>query len=228
MSAFVINRQTDGVVILTDGALCTKSDDYKLSSLLSKIWPMPHISTVVCYVGSVNVFSLLVLNHGPEWASFDYMLEVLPRDLEYAATQALSYWPGAGTAVMIAVAGWSDARNRWESYSIGVGGSLPEDEWFVVHPLHPLTYMPSITDEADAIARERANGNGLQYLREIMEQQRLQKLESANGPERGAVFSVGGFIQETYLTKECITTKIAKHWPDAVGFHINPVQADAC
>lgn len=225
MSAFIVNRSSESVVILTDGAACDPANGYVLSSLESKIWPMPHISAVMLWVGSTNIPRLLILYRQKQWTSFDRMLEVLPENLREAAATARERFPDSNATAGVVVAGWSDKRQRFETYSIETHHDEDPSTTPELTELPKLSRCPAFDDAAVLVAQDKA-GNGIECLHELMEMQRREKQVPASTKDQEAIYTVGGFIQQTVLTKDKIETSIVKRWNDVIGMRLDPEQSE--
>lgn len=229
MSGYIVHLVEDGAIILTDGACCAydeKRERYALIWVGQKVWPMPDISAALVFIGAVNVLSF-ACSRARHWKSFDKLCELLPADTQWAAQQAHASHPALGTDCEIGAVGWSESRERWEFNRVIVEGNNifsapPKLE--VSEPDFPLYIQPPLSDEEIAAAVRNNEPGSVGILHDMMHKQRQSKHKARTRPELGDFYTIGGFIQQTTLTRNAIESRIVHRWPDKIGEPLDPLR----
>ncbi|WP_163265596.1 hypothetical protein [Chelativorans alearense] len=229
MSAFLTARMEEQIIILSDGASYRGLDDFAVTGMMSKTLVLPHLTCAMVVRGTANMLLQLNMNHRSTWASFDELVTILPEQADTECDRFHQFYPDRHGIAELAVCGWSESRERFESYSFHM------DSWEEcrdkLEPT-PAIYMAPIPD------RDRVEANGvpvegtirLEGLHRLMQAQRETPHfiglpgDSADACEKG--YCVGMFIEEVTVTHSGILSRIVKRWPDKIGEMIDPF-ADA-
>ncbi len=219
MSAFVVMRLEDRIVVLSDGATYPGYHDFTMTGSISKTYQFPHLSTIMVWRGTQSLVGLLYFKFAHRWNSFDEIIQMIPEHAGEAIGYFHNLWPEAAGAAEIAICGWSNTRSRFETYSFLMDTTVQyqQDPKAI-----PSVYMAPEPD------RDRLVANGLVKdgkvtvtndadLRMLIQSQRETAHymghpgDDADTAAKG--YCVGGFIEELTLTSDAITAKIVQRWP---------------
>lgn len=234
MSGMIMLRGPGGIVVASDGGYYRSNEDYTLTGWLSKPNTYPQISAVTTMVGYSTLDALVRLNCEGEWTSFDVMVE---RFRENVLDQLHNAWRidpyRDGIICLFYLGGYSDARERWETYSIGVNTFLDEFEDGVgeMLPGHAAMTMPAL--DPPSLEKYGIDGQKIDIdwqnpdptLIAMMRSMRAAGgHEGAYGdesdPARWASF-IGAHIEVVNVMRDAIFQKIVWRWPDEVGQRID-------
>ncbi|QIO49635.1 hypothetical protein HA461_20420 [Rhizobium leguminosarum bv. trifolii] len=228
MSAFITLRLDDQVVILTDGAVYPGYHDFTIIGYANKVWTFPHLDMVVAWRGTSDLCGLLLYKKSHKWTSFDMLLRELVEHAEEECDRFGTLWPGRDGACELAVCGWSDDRETFETYSFNMDTNAaickpPQlTEQLYMAPFPDLSCMEALGIAANG----HINITAVDQLKLLMQAQRDTAHymghpgDDADRAERG--HCVGAFIQQTTLSRGHITSTIVKRWPDELGERIDP------
>lgn len=226
MTAVAILRTADGIVVASDG-IAYEAETGNVAGFTSKVILAPEWSAVIAYRGAGGFGQMLRSRLGVEVMNFDTMLAQLPSValplwLEYR----FSYQEDCHFSLLIG--GWSDARQRYETYVLRSERVTFDDgvqEPFTLTPLPSAYLAPTPTTALmrdfgvlEAVARDPIAG----AVRAVCAARRLE-----NAPGEAARFAVGGFVQLTVLTRDAVESRVVHRWPDPIGEPIDPTRGDA-
>lgn len=244
MSAYVAIRKSKAVELLSDAAAC-RSRDGVVMSIASKITIVPGMICAIASKGPmvVHKFGGALEVNSPSSAfgamasvccrTFDEVVDRFDEVLGLVEALARALFPGPHEML---IAGWSESRNRPETYSfmstdsptvwttmaaadrgslqeaqpMVVAGSLPPWERVVAHGWS----MPDDEDRFDP------DVDGLA----ILEAMRHEPMPST-GPHEPEAFRIGGFVELVTVNRDGVSREIIRRWPDRVGMPIVPQRA---
>jgi hypothetical protein len=228
MTAINIIRQRYRVSILTDGAGYTS--DGTLQGHLTKCMTIPHLRTAVATRGSGLLTALFAANFGCVANSFDHLVSIGGAFAEelYDANFA-GICASSETEVEIFIAGWSESNNRPEAYFLCSDDRHGFEPW-QFHPIPqdvtvaPLPSPEELKAGGFDLSMNPANFDPVRHGVMVMEVQRKMKLQPS--PYGDECHIVGAFACLTEITKDGISQKIIKRWPDKMGEMIDPGVAE--
>lgn len=183
-----------------------------------------------------SLFLPLVAQHlGSRFDSFDALVRGAPEAVREAEENFGPIFEHCmlGSGFDLVLVGWSEARDRGETYSL-TSIERPSQPPWVMRDMGNLMLSPF---DADLEPRVAALGRSGRVNMEdpvalgiaIMEEQRGVKAVQAPGyaPAGG----VGGICQMTTLTRDTIETRVVHRWPDRIGKplgqDLTPMQREA-
>jgi hypothetical protein len=208
MTALNVLRQSKAVHIVTDGGRWY--GDGSSGPPGAKTWPLPHLNAIFAARGPALLGAGIVLDFiNTAGASYDEMKINIAGRVRAACNEFRARWTGPDTAIglEIVVAGWSESKGA-DSF-IMTNHSDRGTPPFTIEDIREVLILPatqSILTEFEAgMPAGIASVDDLDAEREavrILEIQRQEKMP------------VGAFAQITTVTRECITTKILRRWPE--------------
>lgn len=233
MSGIFTVAGPESVWIYTDGAGC--HSDGSVAWVGSKILLMPEWPGAIATRGIGALPWMLRLAWSAEVPSLDAALERVVADaLAIGGELALNGYPDPLNWEIV-LAGWSDRRGAFEVWDV-FGRNAPEwtEEQCRAEPalrprqLKGTTAAWPVPDEAILKSLWPSTGSGLspaEMALPVMEAMRRKPYATPHfrGVEQHAI---GGFIQETGIGHDGISTSIIHRWPDVIGERINPFAAE--
>ena len=141
---------------------------------------------------------------------FDPLAESFSGFVESRVRKAPNFSWGAFEVI---IAGWSD---RDDAPAAHVLTGHAKEGW-PAYRCRPVTrFQTPMGDISFRINRADPAGSGLK----LMEEQRRKKFELVGGSK--PVFAIGGFCQHTVVSRDGLSMKILKRWPDKIGQLIDP------
>jgi hypothetical protein len=233
MSIIVAYRTDDAVLVASDGI--ATDDDGVVLGITSKIDYLPEFNAVIGGVGIGSLSTLALFHLRAKYRDFDELLQGIGHDLALATQHLVLLHEAAlpfGSNGTLFVAGWSDARQRFEMYRIGnwekekvlPDGSTETMPAFSLQPIGAHWASARPTQEAarahgvDAPTSEGTNLNdrAVSFVRACRASGSIKDAD-------GHALHVGGFIQVTILERDRCHTEIVHRWPDEIG---KPITAD--
>lgn len=218
MSAMNAFLGADAVHIVTDGAAYNPSG--QTLSVMQKVSILGHLPAIIATRGSCLLTQMAGSAASIGCKSFDALAEDLGGFCKaihetYAAYSDANGEPANYARSDFLIAGWSDSRQRLETYAI----SNAEDGEFAAWRPSLFTgddYLISPdSDDLDWQGIEAEIGNFARCPEiaavRLLEAQRRLVVPGHESPPLGA------FVQVTTLTREGISTRIVKRWPEAAA-----------
>lgn len=229
MTAINMIRQRRRAVILTDGAGYDANGVVR--AFYQKAIAIPHLRAAVAVRGSANAVGVLAAAFGARFTTFDDLVANGGAVAQSVYDEFFAMFTNYGeTEIEIHLAGWSEARNRPETYVM----ASDEAPSLAVMEMLPWTFTeaddcsaaPLPTDEAmaaqglsvSAVERFDPVSDGLRVM-EAQRRTRGSALSRGNGVE---VYCVGGFAMLTEITESGVSQRIIHRWNDRVDELIDP------
>ncbi|MBU4529769.1 MAG: hypothetical protein KUA43_08830 [Hoeflea sp.] len=213
MSAINVFLTDEAAHVFTDGAMYDLDAGGKILGVCSKPLTLPHLNAVIASTGYIYVnYMLMGAICDSRVSSFDELKDHFGAIVKKASAEALKI-PGMPKGLGFfetVIAGWSERADRPQAYAMdrGFGGldaSRPMQTRKVYRkPDHPELPKTKRTEHVEA--------DGLS----LMEDQRRLLFGSHDAPGLEA-HAVGGFCQMTTVTRDGISMKILRRWPDFIG-----------
>lgn len=231
MTALVLMRLDDGILIASDGA--AYRDDGLLHSHATKVALMPEWSCIMggrgigCALSRLYLMLQTFSRNGTGITGFDAVLDALPDLSRFLKQQYDENLPGEQHFSFM-IGGYSERRGAWETYILrsrpnGVGEAPLDGEQpaFTLIPLPNIHLAPLASDEGlTAVGilppRDGPRDPVAEAIRFICAA-RLDKGWSERRLDAPAQHLIGGFVQVTVLTRDSVTSSIAHRWPDLIG-----------
>lgn len=227
MTAINMICQRRRAFILTDGA------GYDVNGVIrgfySKTVTLPHLRAAVAVRGSIFGPALFATEWGARFTSFDDLVKGGGAVAEEVYDRMFTLLTAGGhVEIEIFLAGWSESRNRPETYWMASDDSLSRiaadvPSWMFILA-EPFQVAPMPTEDlliqqgfdVDDIERLDPVTDGLK----VMEAQRLSvgTLSADSGP----VSAVGGFASLTEIREDGVSQRIIRRWNDSIGEKIKP------
>lgn len=216
MTAINVFRHADRVVMLTDSAFLER--DGRLHSPAPKVYAMPHLSAVMAVRG-IRALSMMLADFiSPMAQSYDELSETMPGKLRDLWRPVKKKWeedsragPGGGDFELV-VAGISESSgpNCYALTSTGMNGLRPWERVDLDYAVSPVDGSMGPECVKDLIHRY-ADSAAIS----LMLAQR--NVRTVYGSSELPICTVGGFIQETIVTRQSISTRVIHRWPDVIG-----------
>lgn len=235
MTAIAMVRGNDGVAIATDAA--TYELDGRLQHLMSKVALIPERNCVISARGAAGLTGRLAEAVRHQTFDFDDVLALLG----WEAKKLLDEWrewikPRTEPKhIDLHIAGWSSARERYETYILCSGEKIQTDVNGVLMPLAPwsLTPVPSMfaSPLPDAEVARRFGldydkfSNGYDAAARIVCAVRSESRAFHEGAAAMGCIA-GGWLQMTILKRDFVSTEIIHRWPDVIGEPIDPTRGE--
>ncbi|KRE22565.1 hypothetical protein ASE66_25580 [Bosea sp. Root483D1] len=213
MSACNIIRTDEAIYLFSDGA--SYYGDGTLGAVGQKVSILAHLNCAISCRGPKGFGEELAQAVNDSFGSFDELVESFALAVSnlYAIGREGYALCQTGPEIEVYLAGWSDARNRPESYVV-TSHSLYGPAW-ELQPLGPVAVSPFDADLEARCAALEPSDDIIATGVALIEQQRLVRGSHAGaGP---AVAGVGGFCQVTIIRPQSIQTAIVKRWDDRIG-----------
>lgn len=226
MTALMVAVLDNAVVVYSDGAIHNRSGI--VVGFRQKADIELHLPAIIASRGSgiagLSLRSLMVA-----FGTFDQAVESLAQVMPIAAADGVHHGDDVNLSAMLA--GWSEARQRWEAWNCWLRGN---DLDHLVDGSLQLEQVPRFL--ADPFPdEERLNASGmltdgrLQFdltndgdFITFMEAIRKTPFPVGPGPDAPVGCIVGGFIQKTTLTRDRAETVIIHRWDDEEGRPMSP------
>ncbi|MEN3209812.1 hypothetical protein PUR23_07105 [Methylorubrum populi] len=233
MSGIFTVAGPDSVWIFTDGAGC--NPDGSVAWIGSKILLMPEWPGAVATRGVGALPWMLRLAWASEVSSLDTALERVVADALAIGGHLVANGYHDPLNWEIVLAGWSDQRAAFEVWDV-FGRNAPDwtEEQCCTAPPLTLRQLKGTTaswpvpDEAILKSLWPSTSGGLtpaEMALPVMEAVRRKTYPMPPSKEN-EYHSVGGFIQETGIGHDGISSSIIHRWPDVIGERINPFAAE--
>lgn len=213
MSACNIIKTEDAIYMFTDAA--SYWGDGTLGAVGQKVAILGHQNAAISCRGPKGFGDQIAGMVNCAFASFDELVQDFAVVVESAYECEREQFASCATGpeVEVFLAGWSESRNRPESYVVTSHG-LYGDAWRLI-ALGPVAVAPfdAALDERCA-AMEPSDDIVAAGLALMEEQRKVRGQHAEAGP---AVGGVGGFCQMTVIRPQSIQTAIVKRWDDRIG-----------
>jgi hypothetical protein len=147
--------------------------------------------------------------------------------LAWQKVRALSHPDDRRKRCSVALAGYSEKNQRVMMHVVHEhdGGAAEVEFWpdtpgYITAPGNTPEIVKTFT------ARFSANFDSFDAGRDGVELFETLRRHSKRDSEVGPYHSVGGYLQYTTITREGISSRILKHWPDRTGHRIDPDAPD--
>lgn len=210
MSVVSIINTGNAIHMLTDGGLFKRG---VVELITNKVRIFPHLKSAFAFRSSLGWWSLLIEQAGYSFESFDHVVDGITEFFRDGLNSIAAGRQLHGEELWFC--GWSDERERFEAYGISSHGlrqdvhGVASEPWVltriegnVIVPIDPTFYQrlrafPTNTIEETGVS--------------IAECQRQVIWGNSHGDDE---ILVGGHIQLTTVTKDMISQKILRSWPD--------------
>lgn len=235
MSALNCIRLSDAAVVCTDAAV------YDAEGVIWRIAPkamsMPHLRAVMATRGPALTTPIFAIELGGCYRTFDALVAGVEKDFATLCEKhADTLSEDENPRIEMLLAGWSDERDRPESYMICSGDADVVPAELIGAAIEPLS-MKLMELPADmyspAIPRDVLDRSGLMFgevnvqvdllFRAALELQR--DIRHSNGPGHLARL-VGGFGLIHVVTKEGVNERVICRWDDHLGEPIDIAATD--
>jgi hypothetical protein len=212
VSLVAIIVQAAAVHVLTDGA--GLMPDGKHGGTVVKAMPLPHLNMVVSARGPVMTGLFAGLSLCGAGQSFDQVKERAPD-----VARKINATPGFSAPFEIFAAGFSEADGP-TAWMIGSHSEIADVWPFELVELGNLTVFPLFGPSRIGLLDDLEGPQALDFVDELLEDVRHTPvpLTSKFGGPLGC--SIGHFAQLTTVTRDEISTRIVKRWPDQVGEYL--------
>lgn len=233
MTAINMIRQRGRAIMMTDSA------GYDAGGIVrcfyQKAIAIPHLRAAIAVRGSGDAVALLAAAFGSRFSTFDELVTGGGTVAEEIYDRYFSIMTACGeTEIEVYLAGWSESRNRAETYfafstashnrlHLGVHAwTFHEADEFSVAPLPSDTLLEQAGFRDRSASAVRPDAGGLK----VMEAQRLMQVEPywLKG-DQAECYIVGGFVTLTEITKSGVSQRVIHRWNDAIGEPIKPQSA---
>lgn len=219
MSAMTATACADGVILLTDAAFYNQHTGV-LTGFARKAWQVPRIGAAYSSRGFAGAFKLFELACAAvPYSSWDEFVQRL--DTVWSAFDQFSQAAAPGYFAQIMICGISESRDRSEilwrtnqpkgQYGLDPFQTFVWTDGTVSFGLNTDAFGPEfnpVTDGISAFEIARAEVADLSCGESIV-------------PVLG--HAVGGWMDQTLITRHGIETQTVHTWPDAIGEPIQPV-----
>ncbi len=211
MSALNIIRSTDALTILSDGACY--DDAGVVKGFVSKLLSIAHMPAVVGLCGPVDLLPKLY-GMAFQCSTFDELLT--------AAGEAAPHWRERGEFSLV-IAGYSRARDAFEIYFVpGYNESVEFPAFRLIKVSGNYTLPNPFPEIAEQMKWDMPARDDLDVERDGLQLMECQRRDRSLG-----YHVVGGFVEQTVITRTGIELRIVKWWPDEIGQKIEPERDDA-
>ena len=227
MSAVNIFRQTDAVHVVTDGYAIDDTAEPGTGAYFAvpKVFPLPHLNAVVAARGVLLAPWLMAMCIARSGDSYDAAKQRAVQSARDCAG-SLANLPRGGLFEFY-VAGFSETTGA-DSYCVTSSEATGVPVWQVVD-LGTSSFAPSDQSVLDEMQRGLpANLRTLDDLdpeREGLRVLELQRARHFTGVDSVERMNIGCFAQITTVTRDAITTRILRRWPDEIGKRTGPAPA---
>lgn len=217
MSAIALCNADDSVIIASDG-ICMNPSTGQVLGCVEKIFPIPHLNCVFSHLGAGGVGHEISTAIGYRYRDFDDLLAEF--ELLFSAV-------AGGRGAVVVLAGWSGARQRFESYLIRseAGENLVSVPW-VLTPCESEFWMSQSPSPETAerlgivLTSEEVARDPVGLAARLICAARADSGRQEDGRYGGS----GGFLQIAMVRREGVLTWIAHRWPDTLGQRIDPTR----
>jgi hypothetical protein len=220
-----------GVTLASD-AVCYDGEGI-VRGFVSKVLPIIELNCAVGNVGLGNYAQAFVLRTAQRFLSFDQLLLYSVEEARATFDSMLSMQVVAreaprGTIVLV---GWSDERDRYESYKIhsrerkatnAVTGEMVTFEPWKLHDITAQHWCSNSPKNPDRFGLMDFPQTANDYAARMICASRADSGPAGEGDFEGIPYGVGGFLQMTHVQRGVISTWIAHRWPDEIGKIIDP------
>lgn len=213
MSACNIIKTDEAIYMFTDAA--NYCGDGTLGAVSQKVSILAHLNAAISCRGPRGFAEELAQAINGEFDTFDALVDSFALAVSnfYVVGRGQYELCSTGPEIEVFLAGWSDSRERPESYVVCSHG-LHGEPWTLI-PLGPIAVAPFDADLDARCAALEPSDDIMATGVALMEEQR-----KVRGPHAGAgpsVAGVGGFCQMTVIRPQSIQTAVVRRWPDQVG-----------
>ncbi|KQZ50726.1 hypothetical protein ASD54_10985 [Rhizobium sp. Root149] len=230
MTAINVLRQSKRAYIMTDSA--GYDTEGVVHCFYSKTVTIPHLRAAIAVRGSANAVALIAAALGSRFSTFDDLVVSGGVVAEEIYDHYFAIMTNCGeTELEIYLAGWSEARDRPETYVAfsseapnRVDLNLPpwvfvEIDEFSAAPLPSEDLLQKVGFKDRSVEAVSPLKGGLK----VMEAQRITPLTPRwlRGG-KSHCFVVGGFVTLTEITQSGVSQSVIHRWPDKAGRAIHP------
>ena len=214
MSAINVIKQKAAVHVITDGA--SWYQDRSFGPAAGKAWQLPHLNAVVAVQAGSRLTALMVVDTlNMAGRTYDELksnaLEAIQTALVWRDQVALG--PEPLKVLRIVIAGWSETKGP-DGFIVVRNETGVFETGEVVTTAHTPANQKIVAAIRDAIVPNAPRHDDL-----VPERDGLAMIEVQRRiiDDRSAVPLAGAFAQLTSVTREGITTRILKTWPEDWG-----------
>jgi hypothetical protein len=235
MTAINMLRKRGCAIMMTDSAGYDQSGVVRC--FYQKAIAIPHLRAAVAVRGSANAVALIAAAFGSRFSTFDDLVRGGGAVAEAVYDQFFSAMTQCGeTELEIYLAGWSEGRERPETY-FAFSADAPNrtvqdvDAWtfceaddFTAAPLPSEEMLEKVGFRDRSAEAVRPSAGGLL----VMEAQRKTEVDPRwlrNGHDK--CFVVGGFVTLTEITRAGVSQRVIHRWDDEIDKPIQPAPANA-
>ncbi len=230
MTAINMIRQRRRACILTDGA--GYDSQGIVHGFYQKAVPIAHLRAAIAVRGPALAPVLFAAEFGLRFTSFDDLVALGGRHAETVYDRFFGLLTAGGHVELeIALAGWSESRNRPETYWLASDQSRSESmlgvpawefagaEDFAAAPMPSAELLEEQGFDVDDIESVDPVADGLKVMEA---QRRFVGNLRAVGASDGSVSAVGGFVTLTEIREDGVSQRVIRRWNDRVGEMIQP------
>lgn len=183
--------------------------------------PLPHLRAALAARAPSLFLSLIGQELGSRFESFDALVQhgVEAVRVHVDACAAVFEQCILGSDFDLVIAGFSEKRDRGETYTITSRERASSSAWTMNHcgPEFVSPYNAELQERLNSLAKSplHPGSDPVALGLAVMEEQRGMRGEQAAGHPPAA--GVGGFCQLTTITREAIQTRILRRWNDRIG-----------
>jgi lambda family phage tail tape measure protein len=230
--ALVIDRK-NCIYIASDGI--GYDDDGIAVAIHPKVLTLPHLSAAIASTGCGHFTEAFYSRFGWKLESFDDLVEHAAEWSKIIYGEYVAHY-GVEDSLCFIMAGWSDARERFEAHSVSsYEGSEKAAPW----TLSPLPYIWSsvgLGANGDLASRFGLRWPELDSPGPVngfgMTTRLVCAARARSGPlpddihDSARAFAVGGFLQLTVVERDHVSTAILHRWPDEIGKKVDPLAGE--
>jgi hypothetical protein len=239
MTCIAIVRDTaNGVYIASDG-VCYDDNGIVLG-FDSKVVLIPDWNCVLGSTGAGQFGLAFRQQSALDIHSFDDLIKCVVKRAQAVHQRYVDHY-GFDDRVTLVLAGWSDARQRFETYKLCshedndyADPPVEQAPWSLISLPYIWSSVAPRPEDAPRFGLNWPNLDGGGVTHAIGMTARLVCAARArSGPlpavdikDTARAYACGGFLQLTTLTRDCITSEIIHRWPDRVGSTVDPSVGD--
>lgn len=234
MSGMIMVRQADGITLLSDGGCYRSTADFTVTGFASKPMVFPHLSMVICSIGCTTTNMLVDHCLQRDWTSFDNAKATIRKRLRDVIATVWQLDPKRDHATnYIFIGGYSEKRERWESYNLMLDCPYGRDPAKGIGRLYPgAEVMIFPMPEEAGLKRYGFTPPNVQFTDFRNDLINFMRAQRATPQEMGAIgdsepdlpkgHTLGGFMELITLRRHSALSEIVWQWPDKSGRMINP------
>lgn len=229
MTGIAILCHENGIELVSDGAAY---DGYtgELGSIATKVVLLPEYSALMTWRGDGRFMPALQCTIAQQFKSFDSLIDGISVACAHTH-ELLEHDVGEPIAWSLYFGGWSEARERFETYTVSSREKVAVDgtvlSGFGLTPLPDFHCAPQPSDEVlhrlGLIDEEgRYTLQDWHWLPLFLHAQRLSTAESTPEPDSLVKCAVGALIQLTSVSQNISVTRIIMRYDDPLGEVLTP------